>query len=502
MDKKQLIINLASNIVAFSSSFIISFILTPYLINSIGKEAYSFYPISNNFVGYITIVTIALNSMLARFISINYNCGDYNKAKRFFSSSFYSNVIVVLLLFVPMLIFVSNVDDFLNIPEHLVDNIKILFYLVFFSLLVDLVSTVFGVATFVRNRLDLRALFEILKGVLKVILFILLFYFFDVSIVFVGVVAVCISIFNLCIQYTFSRKLMPEFIISRSNVDFGSIKILLSSGFWNVINALGVSLLLGMALFLTNRYLGSNAGGDLSLAMMLPAFITTIISMIASVLIPRMTKIYATSSLSDFISEVIFSQKILTLFTTIPILILIVFSDDFFKLWLPNDYSIVLTQLSMILLIPLIIHGNMWCVYSVNVVVNKVKKLSIILLGFGILNVFICVIWLDFLYKNYLVIPVISVVINLIYYLIVVPIYTANNLGVKNNIIYKPILKSLFFSIIFIVFLFYARDYFLIDSWFSLFFYSICFGCLGLMAHLFFLLNKEEFFNILKIIKR
>lgn len=502
MDKKQLIINLISNVVAFSSSFIISFILTPYLINNIGKEAYSFYPISNNFIGYITIVTIALNSMLARFISINYNCGDYNKAKIFFSSSFYSNIIVVLLLIVPMLIFVSNIDDVLNIPEHLVGNIKLLFYLVFFSLLIDLVSTVFGVATFVRNRLDLRALFEILKGILKVILFIILFYFFDVSIVFVGIVSVCVSIFNLCIQYYFSRKLMPEFIISSSNVDFGSIKVLLSSGFWNVINALGVSLLLGMALFLTNRYLGANASGDLSLALMLPAFITTIISMMASVLIPRMTKIYATSSLSDFISEVIFSQKILTMFTTIPILILIVFSDDFFKLWLPNDYSIVLTQLSMLLLIPLIIHGNMWCIYSVNVVVNKVKKLSIILLGFGVLNVFICVIWFNFLYESYLVIPVISVVINVIYYLVIVPVYTANNLDVKNNVLYKPILKSLFFSIIFVRLLFYVRNFVLIDSWFDLFFYSICFGCIGFITHLLFILNKDEFFNVLKIIRR
>ena len=75
-------------------------------------------------------------------------------------------MIVVLLLAIPISVFVSSIDEILNVPDNLVESVKVLFYLIFFSLLVDLVTTVFGVATFVRNRLDLRALFEILKGML------------------------------------------------------------------------------------------------------------------------------------------------------------------------------------------------------------------------------------------------------------------------------------------------------------------------------------------------
>ena len=32
----------------------VSFILTPFLIEHIGKEAYGFFPLANNFVTYIT----------------------------------------------------------------------------------------------------------------------------------------------------------------------------------------------------------------------------------------------------------------------------------------------------------------------------------------------------------------------------------------------------------------------------------------------------------------
>ena len=45
MYKKQLSINLIANIMSFSIGVGVSFILTPFLIEHIGKEAYGFYPL-------------------------------------------------------------------------------------------------------------------------------------------------------------------------------------------------------------------------------------------------------------------------------------------------------------------------------------------------------------------------------------------------------------------------------------------------------------------------
>ena len=63
MGNNRLTINLISNIISYSSTILISFVLTPYLINTLGKEAYSFYPLANNFVNFMGILTLALNSM-------------------------------------------------------------------------------------------------------------------------------------------------------------------------------------------------------------------------------------------------------------------------------------------------------------------------------------------------------------------------------------------------------------------------------------------------------
>ena len=48
--KKQVAINMVANIVSYSANILISFVLTPFLINTLGKETYSFYPIANTIV--------------------------------------------------------------------------------------------------------------------------------------------------------------------------------------------------------------------------------------------------------------------------------------------------------------------------------------------------------------------------------------------------------------------------------------------------------------------
>lgn len=47
MDKKRFVINLISNFLSVISGLGLSFFLTPYLVETLGKEAYGFYPLSN-----------------------------------------------------------------------------------------------------------------------------------------------------------------------------------------------------------------------------------------------------------------------------------------------------------------------------------------------------------------------------------------------------------------------------------------------------------------------
>ena len=67
---KQLSINLISQIVTFALNLCISFFLTPYVIEYIGKDVYGFVSLANNFTSYVSVATVALNGMLSRYVTI------------------------------------------------------------------------------------------------------------------------------------------------------------------------------------------------------------------------------------------------------------------------------------------------------------------------------------------------------------------------------------------------------------------------------------------------
>ena len=84
-DKKQLLVNMVASLVNFAVSVGIGLVLTPYIVRSIGAEAYGFIGLANTFVSYAQLLTIALNSVAGRFITVAYHEGDEAKANGYYS---------------------------------------------------------------------------------------------------------------------------------------------------------------------------------------------------------------------------------------------------------------------------------------------------------------------------------------------------------------------------------------------------------------------------------
>ena len=115
MNNKNLFINMISNIISFGVAFGISFFLSPYLIGTVGADAYGFYPLANNFVTYAQLLVIALNSMAIRYITIKMVEGNKEEVNIYYSSIFYANIILSVILAIPL----SGIVIFINNRLHL-----------------------------------------------------------------------------------------------------------------------------------------------------------------------------------------------------------------------------------------------------------------------------------------------------------------------------------------------------------------------------------------------
>ena len=80
LKNNQLLVNMFANILSFIVSMGINFLLTPYIVKEIGSDAYGFVGLANNFISFIQLVTVALNSMASRFIAISVHEGNKEKS--------------------------------------------------------------------------------------------------------------------------------------------------------------------------------------------------------------------------------------------------------------------------------------------------------------------------------------------------------------------------------------------------------------------------------------
>ena len=79
-------INMAASFMTYGVSMLISFFLSPYIVRNIGVDANGFITLANNFIGYVGLITIALNTLSGRFVTVNIYQNKNDKANQYYSS--------------------------------------------------------------------------------------------------------------------------------------------------------------------------------------------------------------------------------------------------------------------------------------------------------------------------------------------------------------------------------------------------------------------------------
>ena len=97
-EKRRATLSLATSLLSMGIHLMINFFLSPYIVSNFGEEANGFAQLASNFVNYATLLTVALNSMAGRFITVSYYQKDYKKCEKYYSSVLIGNIFIILLL--------------------------------------------------------------------------------------------------------------------------------------------------------------------------------------------------------------------------------------------------------------------------------------------------------------------------------------------------------------------------------------------------------------------
>lgn len=493
MDKnKQMTINLVSGIVLLIVNVIISFFLYPHIIETLGEEAYGFVSLANNFVNYASVVTIALNSMASRFLTIAVHKGNEKEANQYFNSIFISNIFIVILLFIPATICIFNLEKILNISNYLVGDVKVLFSLIFLNFFIGLLSTAFSIATYCTNKLYLSSLRNIESGILKIGLLGVLFAVFQPSIKYLGIATLISTIYLFIFNIRYTIKLLPNIQISKKFFSLRKTKELIFSGIWNTITKLGQLLSDGLDLIICNIMISSSAMGQLAIAKTISSIMGSLLSTVTSVFQPQLTIYYAKEQIGELVFELKKSMKISGFFSNVSMGFLVVFSTFFFQLWVPSQNAEVLSILTILTIQGVIVSGAINPLYSVYTITNKIKFDAILRIIVGFVCVGVLFILLKTTNLEIYAVAGVSTTIGLIVNFISVPLYAAHCLKIKWYTFYPVLFRYMITTAVIIGCYFLIKPYFISSSWVYFVISSFVVALLGVAINYFVLLNKNE----------
>lgn len=503
---KRYVLSVVGLLLAGVLNYGISLVLTPYITNRLGAEAYGFVSMSFSFSNYVSIITVAINAMATRFIAVEYHKQDYEKANQYFSTLFIANVIMSAALLVLAGAFILRLELFFRIPAELLTDVKLLFLFSLMNVCVLSLGTVYYSATLIRNRLDLSSLFKMLGYATEAVMLVLLFSILTPHVQYVGLAIVIASTAAILVNWIYSRATLPELRVKRADFRGSIVRDVFSKSIWYSFNTLGNTLNSGVDLWITNLLLSTLQMGQLGIVKTVLVIFTAVFMLTAQPFQPILLKNYAAGDRKAVVSNLKFAVTVNGLLSNILFAFLVVFSLNYYRVWIPKEDANLLQHITTISVIGMMIEGTITPMFYVYVLTLKNKIPSIVTFISGLLNAVSMYVLIRFAGLGLDVVVCTTAVLSWLVYFFFTPSYTARCLNAPLTVFYPAILRNILSAAAMVLAFFGLRTFLNPASWMELILTGLVCAVIGGVIHLVIAFSREDRKTVLgiagKLLKR
>lgn len=461
------IITIIANLISFGIQMFISLFITPIILEKIGTEAYGFIGLANDFIVYLSLITTIINSVSARFITLSWCEKKKEKAEKYFNSVIVMNIILIMLFIIIGCIYIPNITFFSNVPSNIVSDVKYTFLFTLISYIVNVYFSIYTTAPFVKDRLDIQGYRNILQYSLRGLFIVAIFTIFEPKIYLYSIAMLSVSVIIAFFDYEIYKKILPEIKIDLKKFSFGAVKELISSGGMLAISNLSSVLLSGLDLLIANISLGAYMMGILSAAKTMPTNISNAIIIIGSIFTPSFIALYSQNNINRLVKEIDNSIRLLTLVMYVPLVGFIIFSPDFYFLWLGSktvDEIKLIILLSNIIVFECFFNLTTFPLAQLSLVTNKLKLPVIVSFILGVTNTITVIVLINFTNLGVYAIASVSTILLIVRYVLFNPWYAAKMLGVNKSTFFVMTFKRYIMLPVIFVFMYLVKRLIAIES--------------------------------------
>jgi membrane protein EpsK len=384
---RRFAINVASGFGSLSLSLVLGLWYTPFMIRRLGAPVYGLVPLASSITNYLSIVTTAIGSTVARFIVADLARGDTNNANRHFNTFLAVGGAIAAGLFA-----VSGAFGFtlfpvvFKIPPGQERATEYLFIAVTGTFLLSTITNIFGSSIWVSNRFDIQGLIDGSTSVLRVGLIIVFFEIWRPALWQVAIAIAGAGVFGLVAMMLACRKLAPALRLRPSDFDRTKVADLRYTSSWLVVCQIGNVLFMNMDLILANVLLGPDATGLYAPLVQWLALLRMLAMTVGGVLGPPLIVFFARREMDNLLRVSRQAAKFLGLLMALPIGLLCGFGRPMLQTWLGRSLPDIVSYAPLIwfLLLPLCIEAVQMHLGSVIIAANRLRAPGLFYLGSGL----------------------------------------------------------------------------------------------------------------------
>ena len=500
---KQFVVSVFFSFFAVALNYLISLVLTPFITENIGTEAYGFVSLAKTFANYASIFTIALNSFSSRYISIEYHKGNKEKANIYYNSVFIADVILAIVILGAAIVIIANLDKFLSIPKNLVGDVKKLFLLDTVNFLILSCGTVFMTATMIKNRLEMGSLARGISYIAEAVFLFIAFSLLTPHVYYIGIGLIISSCVILFINIVLTAQLTPDLKLQKGCFSIKAVKRILGAGIWSSVNSLGNTLNTGLDLLISNVMLSALAAGQLAIVKTISTIFSTLFQLVATAFQPMQLRYYASNDKKSLISSFKLGIKLNGMISNIAFAGFAVYGTAYYKLWTPSQDIGVLQTATVVTIIGCIIEGAVYPLYyGYNLTVKNKIPCFITILS-GLLNVLGMYVLIRFFNAGIYAVVLTTTVLTWLVNFVFNPLYVSYCLKIRLTTFYPTLFRHIVSSVLLLVVFSIIRKIYYPNSWIGLIMVALVCAIIGAILHALIVFdNKERKMIIQKLDRR
>ena len=335
----KIIRNAIYNYAGFLMLVAVQFFLTPYIVRSLGKDAYGVYALISVFIGYISLLELGIGVSITKFISEYYVEKRYDRINGLVSTAF---ILYLSLGAIGALIIIVFREYFatslFKVPDYLTADTIFAFTVAGFAFFFTFVFGVYISILIGLQRMDLTNKISTVLGILNVVGIVMLLRF-GYGLKEVVILSSANGVIGVLVSAYISKRIMPELNFIPKFFDKNYITSILKFSMY--VFATKVAILvyqnfgkLIIGIFLPVKYVTIYAIGT-----MLSGFIYRFSGLIASPVMPASSELLAKKDTNAIRELFLRGTKYLTLLNISSVCFLGIFADNIMQIWMGEGFE-------------------------------------------------------------------------------------------------------------------------------------------------------------------